>query len=171
MDELLEKFSGRPSIPGIVGIAQDHAAYTDPSSDIFAVGVEGSRPKTTFIISEESEDRDGDIVRSSNWEIENWHKAGAVWIFDHGEFVSLPIGSSINPDTGELAFWQADGKTYATIFHDVDRPWGAEVYSYVKDGLLKTASIGFLPKDKVSLRKGHQFHGGGDGDRFDLPMA
>ncbi len=168
MDELLEKFAGRPVIPGVVGIAQDHAAYTDPSSDIFESGVTGTRPQTTFIVSEESEDRDGDIVRSSNWDIADWQRAGALWLFDHGESCSLPIGSSINPDTGELAFWQENGKTYATIFHDVDRAWGREVCSYVKDGLLKTASIGFLPKDKVSLRKGHQFHGGGDKGPWDI---
>lgn len=143
MKTLLKRLAERKqSQPGLAGAHGDHLVYTDPSAAV----ARKDGAVTWFIVSTESEDRDGDIVRSRNWELETWKQHGAPWVYDHGDETTRPIGNALDPATGELLFRQENGRTLAGICWDDTHEWGKEIHSYVDADLLSTASIGFIPK-------------------------
>jgi hypothetical protein len=106
----------------------------------------------TFVISDEGVDRDGDRVRQGGLNFKEWEAAGAPWFFGHQEANSgLPIGTSIDPQTGNLAVWRQGNKTLAKVWFDMGDPFARTVASKVGKGLLKSVSIAFVPIDAEKM--------------------
>lgn len=93
----------------------------------------------TFIISDESVDRQGEIIQQDGWDFKNYLNNPVV-LFGHDSY-DLPIGKTIDISV-------EDGKTLATI------QFAAEMYdkamtiwNMVKAGILNTVSVGFINKE------------------------
>jgi len=93
----------------------------------------------TFIISDESVDRQGEVIQQDGWDFKNYLNNPVV-LFGHDSY-DLPIGKTIDISV-------EDGKTLATI------QFAAEMYdkamtiwNMVKAGILNTVSVGFINKE------------------------
>lgn len=101
-----------------------------------ASSIDESKYQATFVISDESVDRQGEVIKQDGWDFENF-KANPVILFGHDSY-DLPIGKAVDIYT--------DGdKTYAVI------EFAAEIYdkamiiwNMVKTGILRTVSVGFI---------------------------
>jgi HK97 family phage prohead protease len=92
----------------------------------------------TFVASDESVDRYGDIIRASGWDLANF-KFNPVLLFGH-DSSKVPIGRvpEISVQGSRLiatAQFREEGKS-----EDAD-----DVYSAIQEGLLNAVSVGFLP--------------------------
>ena len=96
--------------------------------------------EATFVISTNQKDRDGDIIHTDGWDFENWLDNPVV-LWGH-DYSGTPIG------TGHSIKVSEDGnKVYATvkfISEGID-PLADRVYRLVKDGVIRTTSVGFRP--------------------------
>ena len=97
----------------------------------------------TFVVSTSAQDRDGDVIRSLGCRVENYRKAGAPWFFNHQQY-PLPIGTSINPQTGKLDVWPGPSQVVAQVWFD-DAPFAQEIARLVRKGLLRGVSVGLQP--------------------------
>ncbi len=141
--QLFRDIAARKDFSGGITPYGDHLLYTDPAAAVDR-GAVGS-PITWFVISDESIDRDGDCVRSTGWDIADFLKNGAPWLYDHGEIDSRPIGRAVHPETGEPLIRFEPGRVLAGVAWDDDGEWGREVHGLVERGLVSTASLGFIP--------------------------
>ena len=95
----------------------------------------------SFIGSNESPDRQGDVVVASGWDIENYKK-NPVFLWGH-DYGTLPVGKAINVFV--------DKATKALMF-DIEfavneYPFAETVYKLYKGGFLNAVSVGFMVKD------------------------
>jgi HK97 family phage prohead protease len=93
----------------------------------------------TFVITDGSVDRDGDILNPSGWDFSGWLKNPVVQAFhDYG---SWPIGRGSNlRRVGDA--WLADF-TFATTDE------GKTALALIDDGILSACSVGFLPLESA----------------------
>ena len=93
-----------------------------------------------FVGSTEAQDRDGEIIRASGWDLKNYKK-NPVFMWAH-DYRSPPIGKALNvkKEDGRLTFEIkfADAETYQ--FADT-------IYRLYKGGFLNATSVGFMPKE------------------------
>jgi hypothetical protein len=105
----------------------------------------------TFVVSDESIDRDHDQMRVEGISPQSWAAAGAPWYFGH-ESSQLPIGSSINPQTGRLAFWLDGSRALATCYFDMQDPEVKKIWHKVAVAkILRSCSIAFIPLEYEPL--------------------
>jgi HK97 family phage prohead protease len=104
-----------------------------------ATSIDESKYQATFIISDESTDRQGEIVKQDGWDFENFKK-NPVILFGHDSY-DLPIGKAVD-------IYTEGTKTYAVI------EFAAEIYEkariiwdMVKAGILRTVSVGFINQE------------------------
>mgnify|MGYP006935476780 CR=1 FL=1 len=92
---------------------------------------------TGAIGSSQTVDRDNDILVQTGWELENFKKS-PVLLWSHDPW-SLPVGTvtDIKVQDGQLVF---DAK-FATFDE-----FGNRVWEMVKNGMLTSFSVGFVPK-------------------------
>jgi len=125
--------------------AKVHSSDSPPLRKQFTATVvgKGTDPDTgiarfEFIASTAAEDREGDTIAASGWELDNF-KNNPVILWAH-DSISLPIGraTSIVVRGGalrvEIEFTPADVN-----------PDGARVAQLVDAGFLKAVSVGFIP--------------------------
>ncbi len=150
MNDLFRQIAERKDFgPGRTATRGERLVYADPAGGVVHAA-ETDSSVTWFVVSTEQVDRDGDTVSCAPeaWELENF-AINPVWLFDHGEGDSRPIGLCRSPETGELLirFEEVGGqrRVLAGVYWDSGE-WGQEVKGLVDRGLLRTASIGFLPK-------------------------
>jgi phage head maturation protease len=98
----------------------------------------GSSRTVTFVASDESVDRYGDIIRASGWDLSNY-KNNPVLLFGHDSH-SVPIGkvSEIGVEGSRLiatAQFREEGKS----------EYADDVYNAIQEGMLNAVSVGFLP--------------------------
>ena len=99
--------------------------------------VEGAR-RATFVASDESVDRYGDIIRASGWDLSHF-KNNPVLLFGH-DSSAVPIGkvTDIGVEGSRLIA--------TTEFRpEGDSEAADDVYSALKGGFLNAVSVGFLP--------------------------
>lgn len=87
--------------------------------------------------STESEDRDGDVIKNSAWDLKNFKKnAPLLWSHDA---TSLPVGkvTKISNSNGQLEF--------KAVFAEEQDGFAAKVARMVRDGFLNAFSVGFIP--------------------------
>lgn len=109
--------------------------------------VDDETNKYNFIVSSESIDRDGDILRVSGWDLKQYKKNPVV-LFGHGHTgdLGLPIGraTKVWKDTSvepkklmmEMEFIPKEIYPFAGLIRDM-----------VDKGFIKTGSVRFLPKE------------------------
>lgn len=92
----------------------------------------------TFVISTGAVDRDNDTIDPTGWELGDFAKSGVVlWAHDRH---ALPIAKP-------LATWVEDGKlkSRAQFTTREANPFGAMVFDLIREGVLKSTSVGFSP--------------------------
>ena len=104
------------------------------------VAVAGNGRAFTFVFSDESVDRYGDVIQSRGWNLDNFN-SNPVALFGHDAgSVENVIGNAKNVRVagdklvGDIEFMPADVN-----------PNAEAVYQMVKGGWLKTVSVGFAP--------------------------
>lgn len=95
---------------------------------------------------ETTKDRDGEVIKSNGWELENYKKNPIVlWAHD---YQSPPIGKALNVSVskGKLLFQVkfADSETY---------PFADTIYKLCKGGFINATSVGFIPKEWDTAKK------------------
>lgn len=97
--------------------------------------------QATFVISDESVDRQGEVIKQDGWDLENFKK-NPVILFGHDSW-ELPIGKAVD-------IYTEGDKTYAVIEFAVDIYDKAKtIWEMVKRGILNTVSVGFMNMEYV----------------------
>ena len=108
------------------------------SSEVKQIGQEEYRV-LRFITSTESEDRDGDIIETDGWKLDNYMK-NPVILYGH-DYGGLPVGKSVNIQKDSIN---------KKLIQDVKFPTKDEyefadtVYRLAKSGYLNATSVGFI---------------------------
>lgn len=91
----------------------------------------------TFIASDETVDRYGDIVRADGWQLDNFRKNPVIlWGHDH---YALPIGKALDIDVKDKAL------TSLVEFAPVEvNPFAEQAYQAYRGGFLSAVSVGFM---------------------------
>lgn len=102
-----------------------------------AAGDDGVR-RATFVASDESTDRYGDIIRASGWRLDNYRKNSVV-LYGH-QTDSLPLGlvPTIGVEGTRLIAQVEWVKAGTTAFAD-------SAWAMLEQGVLNAVSVGFLP--------------------------
>ena len=109
-----------------------------------------SEGRTTFVASEESEDRFGDVVTARGWELRNYRKNPVV-LFGHDH--SIPaIGAVRNIGT-------EGRRLMATVEFDMDDPFAAMLAQKFRGGFMRAVSVGFRPLAFERRESGGEFVG------------
>ena len=90
------------------------------------------------IASTETPDRDGEIIKQSGWDLTNF-KANPVLLLFHN-YQELPVGkiTDLSIEDGQLKF--------KAVFSEATQK-AKEAYQLVKEGILNTFSVGFIPRE------------------------
>jgi len=101
--------------------------------------------KLVAVASEETLDRQGDIIEIDGWELKNFKKnPQMLWMHNITSDRSLPIGKAQNVKVAEI-----DGKRkliFEPIFEEIT-DFGRTVKKFFDEGLLNAFSVGFDPID------------------------
>lgn len=127
----------------------------------FAEDVEETRT-VEFIISDESKDRHGTVLKSENWNLDNFNKNGIVG-YQHnvhgGDMCSGP-----NPDDviGKGYAYRENGKIIGRVtFEPADiNPLAEKIFRKVLFGSLRATSVGFLPVGEGKWGEGDEARNG-----------
>lgn len=95
--------------------------------------------KATALISTPDEDRSEDVLPPRVIKLAD-HQANPVVFFDHGMDLTIPIAKSEDAD-GNYTLRVADKGIEADSFFDQDVRESAQIYSLVKSGILRAASV------------------------------
>ena len=101
-----------------------------------------------FKVTDETVDRDNEILTLTGWDIRQYKKNPVVlWAHDHRD---LPIAKSIS-----MKIIKVDGMIVRAQFPDRDTsPFADTVYRMYKGGYLNSVSVGFIPKERVRGENG-----------------
>lgn len=90
------------------------------------------------IASTEAQDRDGEVILQSGWDLENFKK-NPVILASHN-YYEFPIGKAtdIQVDNGKMIF--------KMVFSQATEK-AKEAYQLVQEGILKSFSVGFIPRE------------------------
>jgi hypothetical protein len=106
-----------------------------------------------FVVSVPEPDREMDEIISSGCRWQNWQAAGAPWFFEHAKMEG-PVGSSLNPKTGQLDFAVGPNGIKAACHFNMETLRSREVSRLVAGGHLRGASVGLAPLKLVRLPSG-----------------
>ena len=103
--------------------------------------------------------RHGNIVQITDGEngqglMLDHYRTNPVVMFDHGLNTTLPIGTSEGPD-GKLSVRLTKNRATARAYFSQSLPEAATIYALIDEGILRTASVQFLPKRarKLSIKQ------------------
>ena len=103
--------------------------------------------------------RHGNIVQIADGEngrglMLDHYRTNPVVMFDHGLNTTLPIGTSEGPD-GKLSVRLTKNRATARAYFSQSLPEAATIYALIDEGILRTASVQFLPKRarKLSVKQ------------------
>jgi len=84
----------------------------------------------------------------------NHYQTNPVVLFDHGLNMTLPIGTSESAD-GKLSVKLSKNRAIARAYFSQTLPEASTIYALIDEGILRTASVQFLPKRarKMSIRQ------------------
>lgn len=114
-------------------------------NEVQQVGEEEKRT-LRFVASNELQDRDGDIIESSGWKLDNYKK-NPVILFGH-DYKGLPVGKAI---TTEIDPYKK------SLVQEIQFPtrdeyeFGDTVYKLAKAGYLNALSVGFAGIESISI--------------------
>jgi len=91
----------------------------------------------TVVASDESEDRQGEVIKVAGWSLANFKK-NPVMLVSH-DYTQLPIGTwEVHKAGGKL--------TAKATFSSIER--AKEVETLVREGILSAVSVGFIVKER-----------------------
>ena len=106
----------------------------------------------TFVASDETEDRMGDVIAADGWELEAYQR-NPVFLWAH-DYTRAPVGRAV---------WTGvEGKRLLTAVVFAPTPFAREVETLYRQGFLRAVSVGFRAK-AFAFRASS---GGGEGVRF-----
>lgn len=137
---ILKRVSPQPSFGYAYSLRKDRLALA--SSGSARLGIDEKAMSATFVVTSETPDRVGDIVKADGIQLDNYRK-NPVWFFGH-QAIILPIGVCEDPD-GKLAFKTEGDRAIATCFFSKKSKEAEQVFALVSEGILRATSIGFNP--------------------------
>lgn len=133
----------KEKVETVVSIKRDNSV---PHWRIAAIGEperDGEMRAFRFVASDESSDRQGDVIRVGGWDFKNFKKNPvALWGHDASK---LPIGRVFNFEKGQ----KKDGSP--ALFESIEyataemNPEADLIYRLVDGGFIKAVSVGFIP--------------------------
>lgn len=104
----------------------------------------------TFVLSTESKDRDGDIIKAEGWVLDNYLKNPVV-LFAH-KYDELPVAKA-------LRVWVENGQLKATakFATEKENPLAENVYQLYKNGYMNAVSVGFVPIEYEETVSGYNY--------------
>lgn len=102
-----------------------------------------------FIVSSESVDRDGDIVRQAGMDLSTFQKNPIV-LYNHNRNSPIARASDMKIENGNMTMVVCFPEEGVSKLAD-------EVFGLIKAGILNAVSIGFLPKEYGWLEGGDVF--------------
>ena len=104
----------------------------------------------TFVLSTESEDRDGDIIKAEGWVLDNYLKNPVV-LFAH-KYDELPVAKA-------LRVWVENGQLKATakFATEKENPLAENIYQLYKNGYMNAVSVGFVPIEYEETVSGYNY--------------
>lgn len=127
----------------------------------FADDVEETRT-VEFIISDESKDRHGTVLKSENWNLDNFNKNGIVG-YQHnvhgGDMCNGPDPDSV---IGKGYAYRENGKVIGRVtFEPAEiNPLAEKIFRKVLFGSLRATSVGFLPVGEGKFGEGDEARNG-----------
>jgi hypothetical protein len=115
-----------------------------------------AKMSATFVVVTRQKDpnRHGNMVQIQpgpnglGMQIEDW-AMNPVVLFNHGDGAPLPVGSAMKD--GEL-YWNAQkSKATSTCFFSQSNPDAAAIYALIDEGILRAASVQFIPTKALRL--------------------
>lgn len=137
-EEALEKY--------LRGTEDAPTLYRSFVHDIRAVEDSDEAATLNFVISDETKDRYGDIIRVSGWQLAQFKKNPVV-LWGHNSVIpAIAKASNVRKDlsTKELL---------SSATFDMDDAFAANIYRKYKNGYLKAVSVGFKPIEFKYLDK------------------
>ncbi len=119
------------------------AVSGDPEP-IDAKAADGEDRVIAWTVSDEGVDRDGDIIRQAGWDLKNFRKNPVVmWAHQYRE---PPIGRATK------VWIDKEGKSprlrmLKQFTSQEENPFGYMIYNLAKSKFLRTASVGFIPRE------------------------
>jgi hypothetical protein len=114
-----------------------------------------------FVISNETRDRHGTVLRAGGWKLDNY-KRNPVVGYNHTLHGGFFTNASPDDIIGKGEVYQ-DGKNLigrVTFEPPEMNPLAEKVFQKVKFGTLRTASVGFIPLGEGEYGKGKEARGG-----------
>ena len=97
---------------------------------------EQNQSEMTFVASEETPDRSGDVIEANGWDLDGY-KINPVVMFAHNYAVP-PIGTASN-------VWVKNKQLLSTIRFDAEDPFASFLQGKYKRGVMRAVSVGFRP--------------------------
>lgn len=103
-------------------------------------GIDTERRRIDFVISTESVDRYGDVIRVKGWDLKPY-KSNPVVLFGHNSR-DLPVGQAIKT-------WKEDGalRSTAQFATKEENPFADNVFRMYQGRFLRATSVGFMPRE------------------------
>ena len=103
-----------------------------------------------ILASDESIDRDGDIIRAKGWLTENFIKSGSI-IYGHDPS-NLPLARPLSAEiVGKKLYINAQFAAEGTS------PFNDAVYSLIKQKIVRGVSVGFMGNEYSDIETGREF--------------
>lgn len=136
----------KESVPGFelgAKVSEGEFELLFEADEIKGVDPKGLERAVTFTISDESRDRDRDVIKQSGWDLKAFrNNPVALWAHNHKE---LPIGRLVK-------IWKDHGPNGPRLRaikqftpEEIDKSMGYTVFRMIQEGFLKAASVGFRP--------------------------
>lgn len=135
---LARKLVAGPDRDTVLSLDEDNAAPA-------AITTDGGRMTCHVVISTQSQDHSKDIVVTAGMDLST-HRRNPVVLLDHGADLTLPLGLAEDPDRRHTVKLLGDRAEAVTWFSQKLRQ-AEEVFALIDEGILRGASIGFLPHD------------------------
>lgn len=119
-------------------------SFAGDPEPIDAKAADGEDRVIAWTVSDEGVDRDGDIIRQGGWDLKNFRKNPVVmWAHQYRE---PPIGRATK------VWVDKDGKSprlrmLKQFTSQEENPFGFMIYNLAKSKYLRTASVGFIPRE------------------------
>ena len=129
---------------------------------------EGDSRTAEFVISDETKDRHGTVLKVNRWDLEAYKKNPIVGYMHnvHGSFFGEDNPDAVIGKTVKL-FTEGKQLIAQVEFEPPElNPLAEKIFQKVKFGTLRTASVGFMPKGEPEWGKGNQAKGKEDATLF-----
>lgn len=130
--------SGYPILTDSLAVKQGKADLSRMSQDFVIVTRTKQANRHGNFVQILPDDHGGGL-QTTNYE------RNPVVLWDHGFSLSLPIGTSRDPQTGKLSLRMTKRKAEATVWFSQKLPEAAMIFALIGEDILRAASIQFAP--------------------------